>query len=471
MERNGLAWLALVASQLVLACIGCGSNDGAGPPGGGGSTADGSSGSGGSDEGGTEAGTGGASGTGGAAGQGGSGGGNDGGDEASGTGGSPGNHDPQVTSTPETPFKLWQALGGSFDPDRMFISSSRTDEVRVYDTANLAFLLSFTHALFSEVDSPLFTYGPNGTAFNSRGNLVVAAYSHFVEFSDYGVEFARYPKVASEATENITFDPKGNLYTTTATGGSNELRQYAAADYSFVQSIDVPAGFGEFTGITFDSRRRLYVASQGDNAIHVAEADANFTTFTWKKSLSGAGNPGALEGLQFNMTGELLAAAGDMIRYDPVTETVIGSFDAPGDAIPVPVRVDNLGNIYTADYENGSGTLPADIFKFASDGSSFDTVNDPDLWGPFGLAISGTVLAGDPPVKWTYQLVANDADGDTLTWTLSTGPTGMILDASSGLLEWWVTSADVGLYDVEVQVDDGNGGVDTQAFQLEISGK
>ena len=105
---------------------------------------------------------------------------------------------------------------------------------------------------------------------------MVAAYSAYVEFSDYGVEYKTYPKATSEATENITFDANGNLYTTTSTGGSNKLNKYAAADYSFEQSIDVPGGFGEFTGITFDGGHRLYIASQGDNAIHVAQADEDF---------------------------------------------------------------------------------------------------------------------------------------------------------------------------------------------------
>jgi len=77
-------------------------------------------------------------------------------------------------------------------------------------------------------------------AFNERGNLVVAAYADFVEFSDYGVEYAVYPKAAAEATENVIFDALGNLYTTTATGGTDKLNQYRAEDYAFEMTIAVP---------------------------------------------------------------------------------------------------------------------------------------------------------------------------------------------------------------------------------------
>ena len=384
-----------------------------------------------------------------------------------------GNNPPEIISDPVAVFEIASQFGGNFAPGQLFVSSSRTDEVRVYDAQTLAFVSSFTHELFGEVASTLYTYGPNGLAFNERGNLVVAAYSTFVEFSDYGVEVARYAKVTPEATENVIFDRQGNLYTTTSTGGGDELNKYRAVDYTFEATIAVPAGAGQLTGITFDgyeNDNRLYLASQTDNRIHIAETDGAFTTFTWATSLDGSGNPANLEGIQFNMTGELVAAAGDLIRYDVQSEVVIGSFDAPNDAFPVPVRVDNDGNIYTADYEDGSGSVSADIFRFTPDGSSYIETNDPDLYGPFGLAISGTVLSGDPPVQYLYEVVATDPDGDDLEYTLLSGPAGMVLDAGSGILTWWVTSQEIGGHPVTVQVSDGNGGTDEQTFPLEIVG-
>ena len=394
-------------------------------------------------------------------------------DSTAGDDDSQGNHPPEIVSTPMTVFEIATGLGGNFVPGQLFVSSSRTDEVRVYDAQTLAFVQSFTHELFGEVANESFTYGPNGLAFNERGNLVVAAYSAFVEFSDYGVEYARYPKVDPEATENVIFDRLGNLYTTTSTGGTDRLNKYSAADYAFETTIEVPAGAGQLTGITFDgydNENRLYLASQSDNLIHIAETDVTFSTFTWTSALDGSGNPANLEGIQFNITSELVAAAGDMIRYDAQTGTQTGSFDAANDAFPVPVRVDNDGNIYVADYENGSGTVSADLFRFTPDGSSYIETNDPLLFGPFGLAISGTVLSGDPPVEYLYEIVATDADGDVLEYALDGGPYGMWIDATSGVLTWWVTSQEAGVHDVAVSVSDGQGGTDAQAYSLEITG-
>ncbi len=383
--------------------------------------------------------------------------------------GAPVNSPPVWDSEPGTQIVLEDLYVSNFEPGQIFLSSSRTDEIRVLDGNSLKFLQAFTHPAFSEVPNDLFTYGPNGTAFNERGNLVVAAYTKFVEFSDYGVEYKTYPKVASEANENIIFDSLGNLYTTTATGGTDKLNQYSAADYSFKQTISLPPGAGQLTGITFDGYGRLYVASQSDNTIHVSDFNFEFLEFKWVKTLPGAGNVKGFEGLQFNATGELVAAAGDLVRYDVMAASKLGTFDAPNDEFPVPLRVDNEGNIYTSDYENGSGSVPADVLKFSPEGLLLVTQNDAGLLGPFGLAISGTVLAGDPPVAWSYVLAATDPDGDPLTYKLVKGPPDMFLDPNTSTLTWYVTSEDIGDYDIVLEVSDGQGGVTQQMFILSVS--
>lgn len=385
-----------------------------------------------------------------------------------GTTGDVDNTPPMFVSEPDLEVLLTEVYESNFNPGEVFIASSRTDEIRVYDAETLDFLTSFTHPAFSKIVSPSFQFGPNGMAFNERGNLVVAAYAEFVEFSDYGVEYAVYPKIADEATENVIFDSLGNLYTTTATGGTDKLNQYRAEDYAFEAQIPLPGGAGSLTGITFDGYGRLYLASQSDNKIHVSDYNEDFVTFDWIETLSGVGNPGNFEGLQFNANGQLVAAAGDLILYDVFQKMKIGTFDAPNDKYPVPLRVDNDGNIYTADYENGSGTAAADIFRFTPDGKEYITKNDPGLFGPFGLVISGTVLAGDPPVLWSYLLEATDPDGDTLTYTLVDGPLGMNLNQQTNNLTWAVTSEDIGEYMVKLKVEDGQGGEDLQEFVLVI---
>jgi hypothetical protein len=50
---------------------------------------------------------------------------------------------------------------------------------------------------------------------------------------------------------------------------------------------------------------------------------------------------------------------------------------------------------------------------------------------------------------------ATDPDGDTLTFSLVAGPSGMTVDPGSGLLRWSPTAAQVGAQTVTLRVSDG----------------
>lgn len=56
---------------------------------------------------------------------------------------------------------------------------------------------------------------------------------------------------------------------------------------------------------------------------------------------------------------------------------------------------------------------------------------------------------------YSYQAVASDPNGDTLTWSLTTKPTGLTVSSSSGLVQWTPSSAQVGNHNVTLEVNDG----------------
>ena len=72
-------------------------------------------------------------------------------------------------------------------------------------------------------------------------------------------------------------------------------------------------------------------------------------------------------------------------------------------------------------------------------------------------------------ITYTYDVEATDADGDTLTYNLTTSPTGMTINTASGLISWTPATADVGTHAVTVTVTDGNGGSATQSYTLTVS--
>lgn len=383
----------------------------------------------------------------------------------------PPNRPPYFVSIPVTEARIatpQSTVDGRFRAGELFVASSRTDEIRVYSADTMKFVESFSHPLFSVPESDSYAFGPNGLAFNERGNLLVAAYEQFVEFDDYGVEFARYPKHFAEPTENIAFDRLGNLYTSTSTRGANHVIQYAAGDYRFRQVISLPSGAGEFTGIVFDQSDRLYVASQSNQRIYVLQGNNAFSEFAHVSSFFATGSTKSLESIQIDHNGDLLVCAGGILRFDRESQGLLKSFVAPGLIFPVPSAIDNESRIFVADWKDGAGLNTADIFRFTPGGESYVSINDPSLFGPFGMAVSGTRLPGNQWPTYAYGALAIDPDFDPIQYNLIQGPPGMDIAPATGLVTWGPTVDQIGFHPVTIEASDGRGGVAQQTYVVEV---
>ena len=66
---------------------------------------------------------------------------------------------------------------------------------------------------------------------------------------------------------------------------------------------------------------------------------------------------------------------------------------------------------------------------------------------------------------YSYDVNATDPDGDTLTYSLTTKPSGMTINSSTGLISWTPTSN--GIFNVTVKVSDGKLS-DTQSFTITV---
>jgi len=85
--------------------------------------------------------------------------------------------------------------------------------------------------------------------------------------------------------------------------------------------------------------------------------------------------------------------------------------------------------------------------------------------------ITSTAVTGATiNLLYTYDVNATDPDGDTLTYSLTTNPTGMIINSSTGFITWTPTIAQIGDNDVEVKVSDGKLS-DSQVFVIEVKEK
>jgi hypothetical protein len=69
---------------------------------------------------------------------------------------------------------------------------------------------------------------------------------------------------------------------------------------------------------------------------------------------------------------------------------------------------------------------------------------------------------------YSYQVKATDSDDDTLTYSLKSGPAGMTINSSTGLVKWDVPVQFTGKTSFTVFVSDGHGGEAVQTFPFEI---
>jgi hypothetical protein len=82
-----------------------------------------------------------------------------------------------------------------------------------------------------------------------------------------------------------------------------------------------------------------------------------------------------------------------------------------------------------------------------------------------------TVTVGE---LYAYDVDATDIEGDTLTYSLTTKPTGMTIDPATGLIQWTPTNTHIGANDVVVKVVDSyrTPASDSQSFTITVkSGK
>ncbi len=79
-----------------------------------------------------------------------------------------------------------------------------------------------------------------------------------------------------------------------------------------------------------------------------------------------------------------------------------------------------------------------------------------------------TSIALQPDRQYSYPVVAQDPDGDSLTYSLTQAPAGMTIDPISGEITWNPGPDQVGDHPVTVSASDGRGGVDTQSFTLAV---
>ena len=81
---------------------------------------------------------------------------------------------------------------------------------------------------------------------------------------------------------------------------------------------------------------------------------------------------------------------------------------------------------------------------------------------------STSITTATVAAAYAYTVNATDPDGDTLTYSLTTNPTGMTINSTTGVISWRPTSTQLGNHSVTVEVSDGSLSA-IQSFIIKVS--
>ena len=336
---------------------------------------------------------------------------------------------------------------------------------------------------------------PYDVAVGPDGDFYVSAYTSNDVLHYDGTTGAYIEHFVTAVTNpvGLVFGPDGHLYVASYTNSS--IEKFDGATGAPLGSF-VTSGSGGITGsmgLTFGPDGNLYVASYDDNAVY----RYNGTTGAFIDIFVTAGSGGLAmpEDLVFGPDGDLYVAdptANNVKQYDGTTGASLGVFTSgfnPSYTISMAFSPD--GHMYVPSY-NDEG-----IHRFdSSTGAYVDTVVSAGAGGLAGPAYvtfvpeQQVLILNGPPVAdagGPYVIAegdpltvdgsgSTDPDLDTLTYAWDLDNDTFYDDATTvGPTIPWATLVGLGLDDdggpftIGLEVDDGNGGTDTDTAQLTIT--
>lgn len=386
---------------------------------------------------------------------------------------------------------------GIYLQNELLVASSANDRLFRY-SADGSFLQEF--AVGDGTDYPVDPIiGPDGNLYVSgwnsdnvlRYNAVTGAFiDTFVSAGSGGLDSAA----------GLAFGSDGNLYV--ASRNTSEVLRFDATTGAFIDAF-VTAGSGgldEAEGLVFGPDGDLFVSDYNNGAVY--KYDGSTGAFESEFVTAGSGGLGAAEDLVFGPDGNLYVADDDgnnVLRYNGTTGAFIDEFVSAGSGglnSATGLAFGPDGNLYVGSwgtdsvlrYDGGTG-LFVDAFVTAGSGG----VNNTDYFSFLpGHQVTVSSAANNAPTAdagSSYTITegnslsldasgSTDPDGDTLIYQWDLDNDGVYGESGEPTTESptvsWATLTsfgidDGGIYTVGLQVDDGNGGVDTTTTTITVN--
>ena len=298
------------------------------------------------------------------------------------------------------------AAGLAFGKDgNLLVASYETDSVKRYDATTGAYIDDFVTAASGGLDAPI------GMTFGSDGNLYVAGWlgNQVLRYNgDSGAFIDVFVSTTLDQATDLDFGPDGHLYAVSRNGLNSGVDRFDGTTGAFLGNVLTRTST---FGITFGPDGNLYVASETHDDVTI------YTT-------SG---------------------------------TLLGTLADSADGISGPWMIN-----FTPD-QQVTVTPP---------------LNTPPVITSDGGGDTASVNAAENTIAVT-TVTSTDVDGGTPSYSISGGldaaafninsSTGELTFASAPDFESPTDNGGNNVYDIVVQVSDGNGGTDTQAIAVTVT--
>jgi site-specific recombinase XerC len=237
--------------------------------------------------------------------------------------------------------------------------------------------------------------------------------------------------------------PGRNEYIVRASDGQSNILSQVFTTIGITETSTLPPGYVDVTA-SFQGVHRLTSSSRGGRTVNVTLASKNRGEFeVGVPLLIGVKNIS-------EPTIHLMSTDGslpDGTLYYDFTRLAAGGKLAPNqETTPKAISFHNP-NLTTFSYD-------LVFYGKLNSAPTFDSI--PIVYGTLGK-------------EYVYQSHAVDKDQDSIKYELAIYPTGMMIDPSSGLIQWQPTSEQLGSHDVAIRALDHFGGVTEQRFSLSIT--
>ncbi|MCU7935407.1 MAG: tandem-95 repeat protein [Candidatus Thiodiazotropha sp. (ex Dulcina madagascariensis)] len=260
------------------------------------------------------------------------------------------------------------------------------------------------------------------------------------------------------ATEGVAYS-----YDVDATDADGDTLSYSLVTAPAGMTIDGASGLIAWTPTT---------AQIGSHPVSVQVDDGNGGTATQSYTVTVDAAPNTApsitstpvttvtEGEAYGYDVDASDADGDTLSYSLVTAPAGMTIDGASGLIAWTPTTAQIGShpvsVQADDGNGGTATQSYTVMVDAAPNTAPSITSTPLTTATEGVA-------------YGYDVDASDADGDTLSYSLTTAPAGMTIDSASGLIGWSPTTAQVGSHPVTVQVDDGKGGTASQDYTLVVN--